>query len=70
VNQVNFNLLNYNLDNFNQYDLTIQRVELDDSYNMLAVKTFINADGAMRYLEVLEENRNEILGDIPGTPAP
>jgi tetratricopeptide (TPR) repeat protein len=67
VNQVNFNLLNYNLDNYNQYDLSLQRVNLEDSYNMLAVKTFINADGANRYLEVLKENLGEILGDIaPG----
>jgi hypothetical protein len=65
VNQVNFNLLNYNLDNYNQYDLTIQRVDLEDSYNMLAVKAFINADGAERYQESLEENLEEILGDIP-----
>ncbi|MEN8201210.1 MAG: tetratricopeptide repeat protein [Bacteroidota bacterium] len=67
VNQVNFNLLNYNLDNYNQYDLTIERVGLDDSYNMLAVKTFISADGTMRYLEAMEENRDVILEDIPGT---
>jgi hypothetical protein len=65
VNMVNFNLLNYNLDNFNQYDLTIQRVQLEDSYNMLVVQTFINADGASRYLEVLEEDLGEIMGDIP-----
>lgn len=65
VNQVNFNLLNYNLDNFNQYDLNIQRVELEDSYNMLAVSTFINADGANRYLEAIEGAREEILGEIP-----
>jgi len=67
VNQVNFNLLNYNLDNFNQYDLSIDRVGLDDSYNMLSVKTFIDAEGANRYKEVIEENLLAILGDIPGS---
>jgi len=67
VNQVNFNLLNYNLDNYNQYDLTIERVELDDSYNMLAVKIFISAEGAMRYQEDIEENKEMILGDISGS---
>jgi tetratricopeptide (TPR) repeat protein len=64
VNQVNFDLLNYNLDNFNQYDLTIDRVGLTDSYNMLAVKTFINSEGADRYRKVIEANKAEIFGEI------
>jgi hypothetical protein len=65
VNQVSFDLLNYNLDNFNQYDLTIDRLNLDDSYNLLVVKTFINAEGATRYLNVIDENSDEILVGIP-----
>ena len=64
VNQVSFNILNYNLDNFNQYDLHIEKVELMDSNNMLAVKIFLNAEGATRYLQVIEENREEILTGI------
>ena len=64
VNQVSFDLLNYNLDNFNQYDLNIERVDLTDSYNMLAVKIFTNSEGASRYLQVIEENRGEILTGI------
>lgn len=63
VNQVNFDLLNYNLDNFNQYDLSIDRLELINAYNLLAVKTFINAEGANRYKEVIELNRDEIFGE-------
>ncbi len=64
VNQVSFDLLNYNLDNFNQYNLSIERFDLIDSYNMLVVKLFLNAEGASRYLEVIEENRDEILSGI------
>ncbi|MCK5135371.1 MAG: tetratricopeptide repeat protein [Bacteroidales bacterium] len=67
VNQVSFDLLNYNLDHFNQYDLNIERVELTDSYNMLAVVTFTNSEGAMRYMQVIEENRDEILAGIPSS---
>jgi hypothetical protein len=66
VNQVNFNLLNYNLDNFNQYALEIDRLNLNDNYYMLAVKTFNNADGAMRYLREISNNSGAILeGIIP-----
>ena len=64
VNQISFDLLNYNLDNFNQYDLNIEKVDLMDSYNMLAVKVFTNSEGATRYLQVIEENREEILKGI------
>jgi TolA-binding protein len=64
VNQVSFDLLNYNLDHFNQYDLNIERIDMTDSYNMLVVRTFINFEGASRYLQVIEENRAELLAGI------
>jgi len=64
VNQVSFNLLNYNLDNYNQYALEIQRVTLNDGYNMLAVSVFNNSSGAMRYLQVIGEHSDEILAGI------
>jgi hypothetical protein len=64
VNQVSFDLLNFNLDNFNQYDLNIERIELTDSYNLLVIKTFTNADAASRYLQVIKENSEQILTGI------
>mgnify|MGYP006281718973 CR=1 FL=1 len=64
LNQVSFDLLNYNLDHFNQYDLQIEKVELEDANNLLVVKTFTNADGADRYMNVIEENSEEILAGI------
>ncbi|MEN8229010.1 MAG: tetratricopeptide repeat protein [Bacteroidota bacterium] len=64
VNQVSFDLLNYNLDHFNQYDLSIENVDLTDSYNMLMVRIFTNAEGAERYLQVIEENRDAIFSGI------
>ena len=64
INQVSFNLLNYNLDHFNQYDLKIERINLTDGYNMLIVKTFNNAAGASRYMRVIRENSPQILAGI------
>jgi TolA-binding protein len=64
VNQVSFDLLNYNLDHFNQYNLEVGEVDLTDSYNMLVVRLFNNAEGATRYLQVIEENSQEIMGEI------
>jgi len=65
VNQVSFDLLNFNLDNFNEYNLQIERLELSDGYNMIVVQAFTNAAGAERYLEVIRENSTQILEGIP-----
>jgi hypothetical protein len=67
VNQVSFNLLNYNLDHFNQYDLNIKRLDLTDRYQMLVVTSFSNAESAFRYLQVIRENSSEILSGIPAS---
>ena len=65
VNQVSFDLLNYNLDYFNEYDLNIERLELNDGYNMLVVQRFTNAEAALRYLDVIRQQSGQILEGIP-----
>ncbi len=64
INKVSFDLLNYNLDHFNQYDLHIEPVELNGSYQMVSVQTFTNAEGAFRYLTVIQENSDTIMAGI------
>jgi len=64
VNQVSFDLLNYNLDNYNQYDLSIEQMEMADSYITLIVKLFNNAEGASRYLRDIEQNHDTILREM------
>jgi tetratricopeptide (TPR) repeat protein len=64
VNQVRFDLLNYNLDHYNQYDLNIDMIKMADSYNVLVVKLFNNAEAASRYYRVLQENRDSILSGM------
>lgn len=65
INQVSFDLLNYNLDNFNEYDLNVERLELRDGYQMIVVQLFTNAEAAIRYRDVIRENRATILSGIP-----
>lgn len=65
LNQVNFDLLNYNLDHFNQYNLEIEKIGFSTNYNLLVIKKFNNAEGAFRYLRVIEEQSDEILSGIP-----
>jgi len=64
VNQVSFDLLNYNLDNYNQYDLSISQIPMTDSYNALVVSRFNNAEGASRYLQDIQQNSDTILTGI------
>ncbi len=64
VNQLSFDLLNYNLDNYNQYDLSIDQIPMADSYNSLVVSSFNNAEGATRYLRDIVENGEFILAQI------
>ncbi|MDF1573955.1 MAG: tetratricopeptide repeat protein [Bacteroidales bacterium] len=64
VNQVSFDLLNHNLDYYNQYDLSIEQVQMADSYIVLLVKPFLNAEAASRYLADIEKNREVILKGI------
>ena len=63
-NRVSFDLLNYHLDHFNQYDLNIEKLELTDGYNMLVVQTFTNAEAAERYMQVITENRSQFLEGV------
>jgi len=65
VNQVSFDLLNFNLDNFNQYDLKIEQVELTDNYRIIMVKPFTHSEGALRYMQVVVENSIQVMGQIP-----
>lgn len=64
VNQVSFDLLNHNLDNYNQYDLTIEQMTSSDSYNILIVKRFNNAETASRYLTDIERNSSAIVRGV------
>ncbi len=65
INQVSFDLLNYNLDHFNEYDLNVERLELKDAYQMIVVQIFTNAETAIRYRDVIRENSATILSGIP-----
>jgi tetratricopeptide (TPR) repeat protein len=67
VNQVSFDLLNFNLDHFNEYDLNIEKLALSDGWSLVVVQTFFNAEGARRYLEQVEASRDAIFGDIPSS---
>jgi hypothetical protein len=65
LNLVKFNLLNYNLDNFNNYDLEIEAQQLGGDYNLLMVKDFSNYDGASWYMSRIEADIIQVMGATP-----
>ncbi len=55
-NRLKFNLINYNLDYFTNFNFEIEIKEIDSKYSMLLVKTLSNDKQAMSYLELIEYN--------------
>jgi hypothetical protein len=64
INRVNFDLLNFNLDFFNQYNLEIEKVEFNARQNFLVVRSFNNREGAERYLDRVIVNQDLITKDL------
>ncbi|MEZ5069478.1 MAG: tetratricopeptide repeat protein [Bacteroidales bacterium] len=64
VNQVSFDLLNYNLDHFNQYNLEIDRLTLEDASQVLVVKLFNNARTATRYLDAIRGAGDQVVKNL------
>jgi len=65
VNQVNFNLINYNLDNFPNYDLTTEMKGIDAEYNLIIVRGLADLDAVNRYATRVREDYSVVLGEIP-----
>jgi tetratricopeptide (TPR) repeat protein len=57
INQLIFNIFNFNLENFDELGLEVKKVNLDNSYNICLVSEFKNGKEAMEYYRkiVLDE---------------
>ncbi|MBN2524371.1 MAG: tetratricopeptide repeat protein [Bacteroidales bacterium] len=58
INQLIFNILNFNLDNFDDLRLEVKKVNLDNKNNLCMVSKFKNGEESMIYLKkiILDEN--------------
>lgn len=58
INQLIFNILNFNLDNFDDLRLEVKKVNLDNKNNLCMVSKFKNGEESMVYLKkiILDEN--------------
>jgi tetratricopeptide (TPR) repeat protein len=63
LNQLIFNIVNFNLDNFDNLKLEVKRQNLDGKRNLCSVQKFNNADEAMVYFREITAS-SDVLRDI------
>ena len=54
-NRLKFDFLSFNLDNFDDKNLQVSTVKLDEERNMIVIQTFKNVDDIMKYNETLRQ---------------
>lgn len=65
TNQLIFNIINFNLDNFDKLGLRVDISDLNPGQNLILVKTFDDKNEAMAYLAAVRSSES-LLKDIPG----
>lgn len=65
ANQLVFNIINFNLDHFDQLNLRVDINELNNTQNLILVKPFPNKQEVMQYLNTIRAS-DAILKDMPG----
>jgi len=64
INQLIFNIINFNLDNFDKLNLRADIADLNNRQNLVVVKPFRNKDAVMEYLHAISTSE-DIHKDIP-----
>lgn len=57
IKKLRFNVLNYNLDYFTNFNFTIETKELDRTYSIIIVSSFQNGNQAMNYFDLINYNQ-------------
>ncbi len=63
INQLIFNIINFNLDFFDELNLRVENMELNDAQNLILVKTFQNREQVMPYYDKIT-NETVIFKDV------
>jgi hypothetical protein len=64
TNQLIFNIINFNLDNFDKLNLRVDIADLNSSYNLILVKPFTNQQQVMQYLNTIRYSE-AVFKDMP-----
>ncbi len=63
INQLIFNVINFNLDHFPEQNLTVKKTEINKDYNICLIESFNNVSDAMNYLNLISTNE-EVYKDV------
>jgi tetratricopeptide (TPR) repeat protein len=63
ANQLNFNLINFHLDNFPRQNLGIEQTEIGDN-NFFIIRSFASLENIRRYYSVFNSNEDVIYNDV------
>lgn len=66
MNQLVFNLINYNLDNFSKINLSVTAELLGKDYSIVKIKAFTNAEQAQNYLKTISDFKDLFKDVNPG----
>jgi hypothetical protein len=66
MNQLVFNLINYNLDNFAKINLNVTAELLGKDYSIVKIKSFTNAEQALNYLKAISDFKDLFKDVNPG----
>ena len=67
INQLKFNIINFNLDYYIQESYDIENKEFNDFYSIITVKQFKNAEEGIEYFEKFETESENIFKEIKST---
>jgi hypothetical protein len=56
-NKLKFDYLSFNLDNFDNQNLNVSQIKLDDKRDMIVIQAFKNASSALNYYQAIKKNR-------------
>jgi hypothetical protein len=76
INQLIFNIINFNLDYFDDMNLRVENMELNSSHTLILVKTFENRDQVMPYYDRItretgifnDVDQKDIIGFVISSP--
>ncbi len=63
ANQLKFNIINFNLDNFDDLNLKVESAELNDRQSLIVIKPFKNKDQAISYFNQISTDKS-IFSDV------
>jgi tetratricopeptide (TPR) repeat protein len=64
TNQLVFNIINFNLDHYDELNLLVEITDLNTTQNLIIIKPFHNQSDAMQYLKTIQSS-DVILIDMP-----